>query len=93
MNVAVMIEQRLRRGLRPLHLEVRDESERHVGHPGATSGGGHYRAVIVSEAFEPMTLLERHRAVNEILRDLFGPRIHALALKTLTPAEWSRKES
>ena len=92
MKVVEEIERRLRHGLRPRHLEIHDESARHVGHRGATSGGGHYRALIVSEAFEGMTLLARHRAVNEILRDLFGPGIHALALKTLTPGEWTGAE-
>jgi BolA protein len=41
--------------------------------------------VIVSAAFEGKSLIERHRMVNESLRDLFGARIDALSMKTLTP--------
>ena len=87
-----LIEKRLRERLRPLHFELRDDSAKHAGHPGATSGGGHYRVVIVSAAFEGKPLIERHRMVNESLRDLFGDRIHALSMKTLTPDQWEGPE-
>ena len=82
------IERILRQRFDPVHLELRDDSAKHVGHRGATSGGGHYHVVLVAEAFEGRTRLEQHRAVNEALRDLFGEEIHALALKTHAPSEW-----
>jgi len=87
-----LIEKRLRERLRPLHFDLHDDSAKHAGHPGATSGGGHYRVVIVSAAFEGKSLIERHRMVNESLRDLFGDRIHALSMKTLTPDQWEGSE-
>ena len=49
---------------------------------------GHYRLVIVSDEFEGRSLIERHRLVNEAVRDLFGPKIHALSMRTLTPDQW-----
>ena len=73
---------------RPLHLEIGDESERHAGHRGATSGGGHYHVVLVSAEFEGRSRLDQHRMIHEALRDLIGPEIHALGLTTRTPAEW-----
>lgn len=73
----------------PEHFELRDDSAKHVGHPGATSGGGHYTVVIVAAAFEGRPLLERHRMVYEALGSLIGDEVHALAIKTLTPTEWS----
>jgi BolA protein len=85
-RIRAILEQRFQ----PLHLEFHDESERHVGHAGATSGGGHYRAVIVSAEFEGRSRLEQHRMVNEALRELFGSEIHALGLKTCAPTEWER---
>jgi BolA protein len=90
-DVPQEIERILRARFAPSHLALRDDSARHVGHAGATSGGGHYRVTIVSAAFEGLSLLDRHRRVNEALRDLFGARIHALGLETLTPAEWDEK--
>jgi BolA protein len=79
------IERILRERFDPVSLQVRDDSALHVGHPGATSGGGHYHVAIVSERFEGLSLLEQHRLVNDALAGLFGERIHALGLKTSPP--------
>ena len=73
----------------PLHLEILDESAKHAGHPGARAGGGHFRVVIVSEAFVGKNRLGRHRAVHEQLGDAFKNEIHALSLQALTPEEWN----
>jgi stress-induced morphogen len=36
-------------------------------------------------------LVEQHRMVNEALKNEMGDqRIHALALKTFTPAQWDK---
>lgn len=83
------IEARLRRGLQPDHLEIADESARHAGHAGAASGGGHYRVLVVAGVFEARTRVERHRMVYDLLADLMPGAIHALALKTLAPSEWT----
>jgi BolA protein len=83
-----VIERRLRESLAPLHLEVRDDSGLHAGHPGARGGGGHYSVVVVAAAFEGMERVERHRLVYSLLVDQMQGAIHALALRALTPAEW-----
>ena len=83
------IRQRLHDRLEPSHLELLDESHKHVGHPGASSGGGHFSVLIVADAFDGLSLVERHRLVYEALGTMIGGEIHALGLKTLTPAEWS----
>ena len=83
------IERILRERFQPLHFELRDDSDKHAGQPGASAGGGHYHVVIVSAAFEGRTLLEQHRMVNEAVSEMFGEKIHALGLKTLPPSRWS----
>lgn len=50
--------------------------------------GVHFDAQVVSAAFEGKLPLTRHRMVYATLGDLMGGAIHALALKTLTPAEF-----
>jgi acid stress-induced BolA-like protein IbaG/YrbA len=62
------------------------------GLPGAVvdvSGddGVHFEATVVTDAFAGKLPLARHRMVYATLGDLMGGAIHALALKTLTPAE------
>ena len=78
----------LQRGLDPVHLVVEDESHLHVGHAGAASGGGHFRALVVSAAFRGQNQVARQRAVYALLGDAMRSAIHALALRTLTPEEW-----
>lgn len=90
MDTAREIERILREQFRPTRLELRDLSARHAGHPGATSGGGHFRVVLVSRVFEGLSRLEQHRRVHESLAGLFGERIHALQLTTAAPSEGPR---
>ena len=82
------IVARLRRDLAAEHVEIEDESHRHAGHPGAR-GGGHFNVIVVSERFEGLGRIARHRAIYAVLADqLGGGAIHALSAKALTPAEW-----
>jgi BolA protein len=90
-STAQRIEARLRERLSPSHLEIVDDSAKHVGHPGAAAGGGHYSCVIVAEEFRGRSTLERHRAVYEALGDLMKAEIHALALQTVAPEEWAAR--
>jgi BolA protein len=83
------IEAILTQRFRPRHLEIVDESAGHAGHAGAASGGGHYRVLVVSEAFEGLPLVEQHRLVHAALGDLIGREIHALALRTIPPSRWA----
>jgi BolA protein len=83
------IEARLREQLAAVHVSVEDESALHAGHAGAAGGGGHFRAVIVSPAFEGKGLVERQRLVYAALGEMMKSEIHALAMRTLTPAQWS----
>jgi stress-induced morphogen len=56
-----------------------------------TGGGDHWQLVIVSPAFEGKGLIEQHRMVNDALKEeMADQRIHALALKTYTPAQWEK---
>ena len=56
-----------------------------------TGGGDHWQLFIVSQAFEGKGLIEQHRMVNDALKEeMADKRIHALALKTYTPAQWEK---
>lgn len=83
----------LQRGLAPEQLVVEDESHLHVGHAGAAGGGGHFRALIVAAAFRGQNQVARQRAVYALLGDAMRSRIHALALRTLTPEEWQAESA
>ena len=82
------IEAALRERLELTHLELVDESHLHAGHAGAASGGGHFRALVVSPRFEGCGRIERQRLVHAALAEAMGREIHALSFRTLTPEEW-----
>ena len=69
------------------YLEIIDDSHHHAGHAGAKQGG-HFTVKIVSKDFEGKSLPARHKLVYAALQDLMKTKIHALALKTLTPEEF-----
>ena len=78
--------------LHPVHLEIIDESHKHIGHAGARQGGGHFRVNIVSDMFTGKGLLERHRMVYACLQDAMQSEIHALSIKAYTPEELNSNE-
>lgn len=83
-----MIRERLQAALPVEHLEVADESHLHAGHPGAREGGGHFRVLVVSEAFSGRAPLQRHRLVYDAMGDAMRrDTIHALSIRALTPQE------
>jgi BolA family transcriptional regulator, general stress-responsive regulator len=74
--------------LRPLTLDLRDESGQHAGHAGARpSGGSHWQLTIVSEAFRGQSAVARHRMVYEALGDLMKRDIHALRIEAFSPEQ------
>lgn len=87
MSMQSIIESRLQEALHPFHLEVVNESHMHNVPAGSES---HFKILVVSEQFEGLMLIKRHRLINEILADELK-QIHAMALHTMTPDEWAAK--
>ena len=85
------VEQAMRQrlaALRPVALDLRDESAQHAGHAGArASGGSHWQLTIVSEAFRGQSAVARHRMVYEALGDLMSRDIHALTIEASAPEQ------
>ncbi len=60
-----------------------------VEHLHVDGDGQHFEALIVSAEFEGKGRVARHQLVYAALGDRMRAEIHALSMKTLTPAEWS----
>lgn len=67
-------------GLACEHLEVEGD-------------GRHFFATIVSREFEGLLRVRRHQRVYAALGERMREEIHALSMKTLTPAEWARESA
>jgi acid stress-induced BolA-like protein IbaG/YrbA len=70
------IERFITQGLACVHLQVEGD-------------GRHFFATIVSADFEGCNRVARHQKVYAALGDRMREQIHALSMKTLTPAEWA----
>jgi acid stress-induced BolA-like protein IbaG/YrbA len=71
------VKRYIANGLACEHLEVQGD-------------GRHFDAVIVSSAFDGKSRVQRHQLVYAALGDRMRAEVHALSMKTLTPAEWAR---
>ena len=59
-------------------------------HIELSGDGRHWYATIVSSAFEGQRLIQRHQRVYATLGGrLQSDEVHALSMKTYTPAEWA----
>lgn len=58
-------------------------------HLAVEGDGQHFFATIVSDEFEGKSRVMRHQRVYQALGDRMREQIHALSMKTLTPAEWA----
>lgn len=81
------IERLLTAGLSPLEVLVKDQSHLHEGHAGAKEGKGHFDVRIVSEQFDGLNRIERHRLVYDALGEFMTSDIHALRIAAISPAE------
>ncbi len=55
--------------------------------------GRHWNAVVVSTAFEGLRLIARHQKVYATLgQKMHTDEVHALSMKTFTPAEWAAQQ-
>ncbi|KHA60087.1 BolA/IbaG family iron-sulfur metabolism protein [Vibrio sp. MarTm2] len=83
-----VIETKLHTEFEPEYLKVINESYMHNVAPGSES---HFKVIIVSEKFEGVRLIGRHRLVNQVLADELANHIHALSIHTYTSSEWKEQ--
>ena len=63
-------------------------------HIALEGDGRHWFVTIVSPAFEGKRLIQRHQLVYATLgQKMHTDEVHALSMKTLTPAEWAAQSA
>jgi acid stress-induced BolA-like protein IbaG/YrbA len=73
------VEEMIKAGLPDAQVQVQD----------LTGGGDHYQVTVVSSQFADKRLVQQHQLVYSALQQaLSSEAIHALALKTYSPAAW-----
>ncbi|MBK1694947.1 BolA family transcriptional regulator [Chromatium weissei] len=86
MNRKQRIAEQIHQSLQSIaHLDVVDESYMHAVPANAES---HFKLLIVSSDFASLSMIERHRLINQLFAAEFNNGLHALSLHTWTPEEW-----
>lgn len=88
MSLQTRMREKLIVALRPTQLDVVNKSHLHSGHASSPgTGESHFRLLIVSDAFAGKSRIERHRIVNDVVREELKDGVHALAVKAVAPGE------
>lgn len=99
MSMQSTMENRLTAAFSPEKLHVINESRLHAGHHHVVDGHvaefdgegeTHFRIRIMARQFAGMSRIDRHRAVNAVLKDQLDAGLHALAIETAAPGETVR---
>jgi len=88
MQLQNTIEKKLSSAFKLVEMQVFNESANHNVPPGSES---HFKLVLVSDEFTSLTLLARHRLINNILADELSGPVHALAIHAYTVDEWQKQ--
>jgi sulfur transfer protein SufE/stress-induced morphogen len=80
--------------LQPADLVLKDVSYKHANHAamkGIEGGESHFDLYIVADAFDGLNLVKRHKLIYMLLGEVM-PQIHALQIRSLTPAEADKQK-
>ncbi|CAH0725351.1 unnamed protein product, partial [Brenthis ino] len=87
--IANSIKNKLQAALQTKHLEIINESYMHNVPKGAET---HFKVVVVSDQFDGLALIKRHRLVNDILKEELQNGVHALSIVAKTPQQWEASD-
>jgi Stress-induced morphogen (activity unknown) len=85
--VAQQIMKKLTSKFEPAHLEVLNESHMHSVPKGSET---HFKVIVVSDKFKGMQLIDKHRSVQEALKEELQSGVHALSIVARTVEEWQK---
>ena len=87
------IETKLKEKFSPIHIDLVDKSHTHTADDHIETMKDKerlYDLTIIAEAFKPMTLVDRHKAIYKVLDIMNNPGIHGIKIKASTPEEWKK---
>ena len=56
-----------------------------------TGDSNHFSILIISDMFNKLSLINRHKIIYNLFKDELTKEIHALQIKAFTPQEWNQK--
>ncbi|GEQ99243.1 BolA family transcriptional regulator [Iodidimonas gelatinilytica] len=84
--VGQALHAKLLAAFHPTHMDLRDESHKHVGHAGhRETGESHFHLEMESAQFAGKSAVARQRMVYALLAEDLREQVHALSLKLRAP--------
>lgn len=90
MNIKSKIEEKIKNEFTVDFLEVANESNNHAVPVNSET---HFKVTLVSNDFEGVRLIARHRLLNGLLKYELENGVHALALHIYTSEQWKAKNN
>ena len=91
MKRKLKIEKILKDNFDPYFFLVKDVSEEHRGHRNFKENvESHFEIIIVSEKFENLNNVVRHRMINKFLKEEYSDDLHSVTIKTYTIDEYNK---
>ena len=87
----INIQNIIQENYEPYFFSVSDVSEQHRGHKNFKENvESHFEIIIVSEKFKNLKRIDRHRMVNNSLKEEFLLDLHSVIIKAYTIDEYKK---
>ena len=91
MSRKTKIENMINARFQPYYFSVKDVSEEHRGHQSFKENvESHFEVIIVSQKFEGINKVLRHRMINEGLQKEYLLDLHSVSMKAHTIEEYKK---
>ena len=88
--VGQIVRKRLLEKFSPSFLDVINESYMHSVPKGSET---HFKVIVVSNSFQGQSHLQKHRSIQDCLKDEMKSGIHALSIVAKTDEEWNKNNT
>jgi BolA protein len=89
MNIIDLIKIEITKSINDSEIYIEDESKAHESHFNQLSHSipSHLKIKVISDSFNGMSLITRHRQINDIMKDYFDKGLHSLKIIAKTKKE------
>ena len=85
--MGTIVRKKLLEKFTPSFLDIINESYMHSVPKGSET---HFKVIVISNTFQGMSHIQKHRSVQECLKDEMKSGIHALSIVAKTDEEWAK---
>ena len=85
--IEASLRENIETAFNPEYYELENESHMHSVPVNSET---HFRLLVVSDAFEGKSRIDRSRMINDLMKTEMARGLHALSQRAMTPTEWDK---